>query len=112
MTCSMGPESWSTQRQSFIFRCLDPLKGDRWTFVVHRATLEELHENTADTPEPTALFNEFRARIYSAAHRRMTTDADPTAQQVISPEDILRDAADAQPPSSASMRGRRYSRGE
>jgi len=84
----MGMEAWSTKRQAFIFRCSDARKGDRWTFVVSQSVLEELHGSSMGASALAALFDALRPRIYQAAQSRMMTDADPTAQQVLSADDI------------------------
>jgi hypothetical protein len=85
MKCSMSPETWARDRDAFVFRCHHPLKGDRWTFLVERSTLEVL---AADEPlQPTTAFDKLRLSIYAAAFSRMEY-ADPKVQQMITVEDI------------------------
>jgi hypothetical protein len=77
-------EVWVPQRELFMFRFIVPSRGDRWTFVVHLADLEELAGHQL---EPETGFHLFRLEIYEAAKRRML-DADPTEQQRLNADEI------------------------
>ena len=85
MKCSMSPETWAGDRGLFVFRCVDPAKGDRWTFFVEQSTLAELGSDGSF--DPAATFDKLRSQIYAAAYARMA-DADPTSQQAITADDI------------------------
>jgi hypothetical protein len=82
---TFGEETWVAGPQAFLFRCQDARRGDRWTFCVSRATLEELEPRTPF--KPATAFDALRARIHSAASARMKV-ADPNVQQVLSAYDI------------------------
>ena len=94
-------ETWVAGPEAFVFRCQDPRRGDRWTFCISRATLQELEPQSPF--KPVAAFDALRSRIHSAASARMRV-ADPMVQQVLSAYDIRyartgarRDEADRRP---------------
>lgn len=61
MRCTMSPETWAGDREMFVFRCHHQAKGDRWTFLVERATLEAF---IADEPfQPAATFDKLRPLV-------------------------------------------------
>jgi hypothetical protein len=84
-TRSFSGEAWLSDRQAFIFRCHDPCRGDLWTFRVSRPALQALHPEVPFIP--AAVFDSFRAAIYSAALSRMSY-ADPIQQHELSAEDV------------------------
>lgn len=84
---TFSAESWSSEREAFVFRCVDARRGDRWTFCVSRGVLESLSKPEPLAPQAT--FDMWRVRIYAAASSRMLS-GDPTSQQAITVEDIRR----------------------
>ena len=85
MAAKMSPEMWIDDREAFLFRCIEP--SGRWTFLVTRQTLEALDEDGTQTLR--GVFDSRRARIYAAAHRRMSS-CDPRQQQNLSAPEIDR----------------------
>ena len=82
----MSPETWAEDREAFVFRCHHPMRGDRWTFLVERGTLEAFAPED-ESLQVSSTFNKLRPFIYAAAYSRMEY-ADSTAQQRITVEDI------------------------
>lgn len=86
MKWSISPETWAQDRDAFVFRCHQPRKGDRWTFLVERGTLEAFAPDDESLPL-TSTFDKLRPIIYAAAFSRMMY-ADPKQQQRIAIEDL------------------------
>ena len=82
---SFSAETWVSALQSLQFRCHDPRRGDMWTFCLSTQALHDLHPEEPFVP--AAVFNTFRAAIYSAAFNRMEI-ADPVVQHELSAADV------------------------
>jgi hypothetical protein len=89
MDCKIKVELWVPQRGCVMFRCEVP-PVERWTFLVEREALEHLAGE--ERVDPLAVFDCFRAAIYSAAQERMMLGS-PEAQHILSAPEILRFAA-------------------
>jgi hypothetical protein len=85
MHYTITTELWVSKRDSFLFRCIVPQKGDTWTFVVSRAVLKEL--SATEVADPPAAFYQFQPQIYRAAQQRMAW-ADPKEQHELSTDEI------------------------
>ena len=84
---TFSAETWSTAREAFVFRCIDPKRGDRWTFCVGRDVLAELERTEPFVAE--GAFDTWRSKIYHAAYAKMES-GDPQAQLALSIEEIRR----------------------
>lgn len=86
---NFSAETWSTRRDAFVFRCLDPLRGNRWTFCVDQCVLEELGRELERTRHvvPERAFDRWRPQIYHAASERMRYE-DSRVQQVLTADDV------------------------
>ena len=86
---NFSEETWSARRDAFVFRCIDPLRGNRWTFCVGHGVLAELGRELErnEQIEPEHAFDRWRPQIYHAASERMRYE-DSQVQQVLTADDV------------------------